>query len=83
MSSVDQSKLHNYIITGCIMYYNFIYEQTKILYGIPKKFRCNKFQLFDLMQLEGRNDKKYTLQIRMVNMRPYSTTQDFHTYLCC
>ena len=43
ISSVDQSKLHIYSITGCIMYYNFIYKQTKILYGIPKKFRCNKF----------------------------------------
>lgn len=36
MPYVDQIKLHNYIITGSIIYNNFIHEQTKILYGIPK-----------------------------------------------
>jgi hypothetical protein len=36
MPFVDQSKLHNYNITGCVIYNNLIYEQTKTLYGIPK-----------------------------------------------
>jgi hypothetical protein len=55
------------MLEGC-MYNNFIYEQTKILYGIPKQLRCNKFQLFGLMQLEGKNNKKYTLQIRVIKV---------------